>query len=370
MKEFFRKLLFGDGASSFSRRGVLGLVLLAALLVLCTLGDGTGGGFRLSREEERLWDRVRAAQAVLVAERDSRGIVSPKEVDPWGTGLIGLEWSAVTTTLGDLEAKRTSCDPRWAVRVLRWLKEAGLAQGDRVAILSSASFPGFLLAALAAAEEMGLSVLLAPSLAASTWGANVPELLLPDLLTLLRRRGLLRTAPAFCTLGGDGETGGGLAAEGVALLRESARRNGIPLLEEERLEMMVAEKTRRVLDFDPELVVQIGGSHANLGTDPEVTLLPGGLHFPEVTFRGDGGETSSRRMPVPSYGNGVLGKLAGVGLPVIHLLNVRDLARRNGIPFDEAPERKGPATRGRLGAVVGLVAFASGLALFSRWELE
>jgi poly-gamma-glutamate system protein len=275
--------------------------------------------------------------------------------------LIGLEWSVVTTTLGDLEAKRTSCDPRWAVRVLRWFKEAGLVRGDRVAILSSASFPGFLLAALIAAEEMGLSVLLVPSLAASTWGANVPELLLPDLLTLLRRRGVLRTAPAFCTLGGDGEIGGGLAPEGVALLRESARRNGIPLLEEERLEMMVAEKTRRVLAFDPKLVVQIGGSHANLGTDPDVTRLPGGLHFPEA---------SSRRMSVASYGNGVLGKLAEVGLPVIHLLNVRDLARRNGIPFDGAPERKGPATRGRRGAIVGLVAFALGLKLFSRWELE
>lgn len=361
MEEFFRKLLFGDGASSFSMRGVLGLVLLAALLVLCTLGDGTGGGVRLSREEERLWDRVRAAQEVLVTEREARGIASPKEVDPWGTGLIGLEWSVVTTTLGDLEAKRTSCDPRWAVRVLRWFKEAGLAQGDRVAILSSASFPGFLLAALAAAEEMGLSVLLAPSLAASTWGANVPELLLPDLLTLLRRHGFLRTAPAFCTLGGDGETGGGLAAEGVALLREAARRNGVLLLAEECLEMMVAEKTRRVLAFDPKLVVQIGGSHANLGTDPDVTLLPGGLHFPEA---------SSRRMPVSFYGNGVLGKLAGAGLPVIHFLNVRDLARRSGIPFDKAPERKGPATRGRLGAAVGLVAFALGLTLFSRWELE
>jgi hypothetical protein len=144
MEEFFRKLLFGDGASSFSMRGVLGLVLLAALLVLCTLGDGTGGGVRLSREEERLWDRVRAAQEVLVPEREARGIASPKEVDPWGTGLIGLEWSVVTTTLGDLEAKRTSCDPRWAVRVLRWFKEAGLAQGDRVAILSPPPpFPDF-----------------------------------------------------------------------------------------------------------------------------------------------------------------------------------------------------------------------------------
>lgn len=361
MRAFIRKLFFGDDASSFSVRGISGLLLLAFFLVLCTFGGG--GAFRLSREEGLLWDKVRASQAFLVAERMERGLASPEDIDPWRTGLIGVEWSAVTTTLGDLEAKRASCDPRWAVQLYRWFHEAGLEPGDRVAILSSASFPGFLLSALAAAEEMSLSVLLVPSLAASTWGANMPELLLPDMLALLRRHGFLRTFPAFCTLGGGGEVGDGLSPEGRDLLLAAARRGGIPLLSEDGLLVMTREKTERVLAFAPRLVVQIGGSHANLGSDPVVTTLPGGLHFPHSASGNGSGHISP-------YGNGVLGQLAEAGIPVIHLLNVRDLARRNGIPFDETPERKGPGARGRLAAAVGLVVFALGLALFSRWDLE
>ena len=57
------------------------------------------------------------------------------------TGLIGPEWSEITTTLGDPEAKRTTINPNFAALIAHLLQEAGVKKGDTIAIGSSASFP-------------------------------------------------------------------------------------------------------------------------------------------------------------------------------------------------------------------------------------
>jgi len=54
--------------------------------------------------------------------------------DPGHTGLIGPEWSELTTTLGDPEAKRTTINPNFAALVVHLLQEAGVQRGDTIAI--------------------------------------------------------------------------------------------------------------------------------------------------------------------------------------------------------------------------------------------
>ena len=95
----------------------------------------------LSTEERMLWQKVRAAQLHLSLWREQNGTAASVESDPWKCGLIGVEWSGITTTLGDLSSKRTSCNPAWAVQFSRWFEELGLKPGDRIAIYSSGSFP-------------------------------------------------------------------------------------------------------------------------------------------------------------------------------------------------------------------------------------
>ena len=92
-------------------------------------------------------------QEVLAAWRAREGTASATADDPWGCGLIGVEWSEITTTLGELGSKRTACDPAWAVQFSRWFRQSGLERGDPVAIYSSASFPGLLVSAIAAAAD-------------------------------------------------------------------------------------------------------------------------------------------------------------------------------------------------------------------------
>lgn len=327
------------------------LMSLALVLVLLAWAFPPS---RLSEEEGRVWDRVRSAQDALQRYRRELSIVSTAEEDPHQTGLIGVEWSPLTTTLGSLKAKQLSTDPLWAVLFLRWFDEVGLREGDKVFFFSSASFPGLLLAGLVAAEERGLDVTLAASLSASTWGANIPDLPLPALLRHLRLTGHLATKALFYTLGGDDEEGKGLAPEALDLLRQAAADEGVPLLAPGGIDAVIAAKMEALQAFSPRLVVQIGGSRANLGDDPAVLdLAPGLLKPPSV---GPGGD-------------GLLGLALERGYPVIHLLNLGALARREGMPSDGKPRRRGPGRWPLLRAGLGGLALVCFLGRYRRWEV-
>ncbi len=231
----------------------------------------------LGAEEDLLWERVRAAQIHLSQWRQLNGTATAAENDPWNCGLIGLEWSGITTTLGELASKRTACNPAWAVQFSRWFGELDLKPGDRIAIYSSGSFPGLLLNAMAAAEAMQLEPLLIVSLGASTWGANHPELPWPVLAAELRSKGFIRKRADYYTLGGGAELGHGLAPEGEALLRTAAKDAGVELLTAANLEEMIMRKAELLEGFQAKVLINIGGSQANLGDAEEVLRLQPGL---------------------------------------------------------------------------------------------
>jgi poly-gamma-glutamate system protein len=309
----------------------------------------------LSIEEKQLWDRVRAAQLHLDQWRTEQGTVTSPEHDPWRCGLIGLEWSGITTTLGELGSKRTACNPAWAVQFSRWFRAQGIEAGDRIAIYSSASFPGLLLNAIAAAEAMELEPLLIVSLGASTWGANHPDAPWPLLAAGLRRNGFIQKRADYYTLGGGAELGHGMDAENVAMLREAAAQTGIGLLSASDLEEMVARKSELLLEYRPRLFINIGGSQANLGSAEEVLGLSRGL------------------VPVSEAGragNGVIAVAMSDGIPVIHMLNMKALSSKHGIPYDSPPSQLAPIQMNWWWPVAGLLLFFAMLLTHRRWQLE
>ncbi len=274
----------------------------------------------------RLWPRRRPSSR---RAREAAGYPVDASVDPNRTGLIGVEWSSITTTLGDLQAKRTAANPLWAAYVARRMADAGVREGDVVWATFSGSFPGLNLAVMAAAQAMDVRLYAVSSLTASMWGANLPGFTWADMEAAVRGAGLLSHGSVAVTLGGDYDRGpelfAGLAGDpggGAAALREAASRHSWPLLEPRRFAggrgdahpTTLAEAGRRER---PSLLINAGGGHASLGDcrDP----WPTGLTVGPRACRG-----------VP----GLMHVMSADGVPVLHLLNVHALAAATGIPFD------------------------------------
>lgn len=356
MRAFFSELavfLWGSDSRAYRRAG--GKVLLLALIPLAVAwGMGSAG---LSDEEMRAMRTVRAAQEHLWQVRTAKGLYEQDQEDPEDPeklGLIGLEWSPVTTTLGDRAAKEAACQPGWAVVFLRWFDSLGLEAGAPVVVTASGSFPGLVLSALVAAETRGLDVLFLPSLGASTWGANIPEFMLTDQIRALRQAGFLRTVPAAVTLGGGAaESGGGLSPEGKNFLQEAVNREGAPTLEAADLEVLIDLKMARILAHRSRLVVQIGGSLANLGDGAGAAGIPTGLLFPEDAPRG---------------GTGVIGRSLQEQIPVAHLLHIAGLARGEGVPFQAAPVMRAPRQIPFLWALAAVLVWLAVLLVHAKWR--
>ena len=335
----------------FGRHTRLKLVVFAVLLG-CIWAYGSID--LLKNDEKILWEKVRSAQEYLRAWREETGVGSAPSEDPHGTGFIGLEWSAVTTTLGPLEAKRTAADPLWAVHVLRFFRNLGIAEGDPVAVISSSSFPGLVFSVLAAAEHAGLKILWIHSLGASTWGANHPQLPWPGMASALRNGGYLAKKADRYTLGGRGEMGLDLSPEGKMILENAAQEEGIPLLSARSVKEMTEVKMALIRSEKPRLLVSIGGSASTLsGSESEV--LQGGFFLP-----GSAGNEKTAE--------GVIRAALGSGIPVLHFLGLRRLAGEAGIPYDGVPVAMFLQNRGKTASVSGLAFFFLYLFLHPRWK--
>ncbi len=308
---------------------------------------------------------ARAAAALRDCRAD-HGLAMDLSVDPNGTGFIGEERSLITTSAGRLEAKRTTTNPAFAGLVVSLLHQARVGRGDVIAVGASSSFPAFVVATLSAAKVMGVEPLVISSLGASEWGGNVPEFSWLDMEDCLREKGLIDVRPIARTIGGDEDIGRDMSPEGRALFAARIRAGGVLFLEEPDLERNVTRRMalyRKGAGARPiKAFVNIGGSWANMGTDAEVLKIEPGF-------------ARGILVPPPSR-RGVIQAMASAGVPVIHLLNVKGLCERYGLPWDPKPlpaPDEGPLISPAVGSraptllaaiyVVGMIAL---LALFRR----
>ena len=265
-------------------------------------------------------ERMASAFPVLVEAMEARGLEIDLRLDPNRTGLIGEEFTELTTTIGTLEAKRTSTQPGFAALLVRWLEEAGLAEGQRVLVASSGSFPALAIASIIACEELGLEPVIVSSIGASSYGANRVGFAWPDMENLLFDAGILRHRSALLTLGGEADLGFSYFGEGRRLAEEAIERSELPALMAETPDMQEAQRLAFVEAADPALLINIGGNQLNVGEDGHL-LAPGPI-------------TSSR---YDSEHLGIIGWFLANDLPVIHLLHIRELAMAHGLPIDPIP---------------------------------
>ncbi|WP_316862200.1 poly-gamma-glutamate system protein [uncultured Cohaesibacter sp.] len=283
---------------------------------------------------------------ILHAMRLENGEPINPEFDPAGTGLIGVEYSDITTSLGDLQAKQTSLNPSFAGLVVKWLEEAGVKSGDKIAVTLSGSFPALNMAVLCASEAMGLKPMIISSVGSSIYGANIYGFTWLDMEKRLNDEGLLHIRSTYASLGGIMDTHGGLFETGITEGEDAIKRNNVSYLHEGTFKMVEHDVERRMrLYFEeerPTAFVNVGGNVAAIGWINETHLLGNGLlrWFP----------------PCDNPKRGLLFRMHEENVPVIHLLNVTRLAAANYLPV--APHEIQPSldfTKARRHHIVGLL---------------
>jgi poly-gamma-glutamate system protein len=180
---------------------------------------------------------------------------------------------------------------------------------------------------LSACQALGAKPLLICSLGASQYGANDPAFSWLDMMDCLRAAGIVDIRPAAVSIGGDSDAGHNMNPRGRDLLLQGIRSRGLYLLEEPDLAANVAARMRIYEQAAGRAgiraFINVGGSWANMGTDQRVLEIKPGL---------------ARFRAIPPAGRrGVLFEMAGRGIPVIHLLYVKGLAKANGLPWDPSP---------------------------------
>jgi len=301
------------------RVALLGLLagLVAVAIVATVLHDRAAAPDSLQRQAA---ERMASAFPVLVSALEARGHEIDARVDPNRTGLIGEEFTVLTTTVGALSAKRTSTNPAFASLIVGWLRDLDLQAGDAVLISLSGSFPALGIAAIVACETLGLEPIVLSSVGASMYGANRPDFTWLDIEAILRDAGVIAHTTARASLGGEGDIGLSYPDGGREAALAAIERSGVAALIEETAEAQWASKAAFADSVGSRALINVGGNQLAVG--PDGHLLAPGL----VTRTG----VSAERF-------GLIGRFRERGLPVIHLLRIRDLAVEHGLPLDPIP---------------------------------
>lgn len=324
---FKQKRSFPKQGAGADRNTILVLFIISLLFFLLVRFIPFRKGDAVSEDMFKASEIMEEAMAALRECQREGGLLLDTENDPNQTGLIGFESSPLTTTIGNLEAKRTTTNPNFAALVVYILQEAGVERGDTVAVGASSSFPALIVAVLSAAKAMDLHPLMINSLGASQWGANLRDFHWLDMLNCLLKSGIFDFQPIALSLGGEKDKGEDMSSEGRLFLQEEIKKSGFPFIDNSDLRENV--KTRmRLYEKNAgankiKAFINIGGSWANMGTDAEVLELKPGL-------------VRIRQLP-PLEKRGVIFEMASRKIPVIHLLFVRGLVERYGLSWDPVP---------------------------------
>lgn len=283
-------------------------------------------------EEQRNAARRMEAAEAYIKERILEKGIEIEETDLNKTGLLGPEFTELTSTPGEEGAKRSTLNPEFSAVMVRYFHEAGLKERDAIAVGSSGSFPGFLIAVLTAASEMNLETRVIASLGASMHGATRVEYNIFNILQDLKNSGEADFKLVGVSCGGANDKGGsvmeGFLYEGTAemsyeICKEEAERTGASFIYKDTLAESIEERLRLYGD-NIKMFINIGGASTNLGTGSYSLDFPPGLVM------------SIDKIPEGKE-RGLIFEYMAEGVPIINLLSVKKLCQMNSIAFDPIP---------------------------------
>lgn len=316
-------------------KGKLSLVYLFWVLIILIVGLLIIEQTKFVQPTSYYTEQIQAAQLMkssleaIKKERLKRAIPLDVVLDPNQTGIIGKGYTELTTTLGNLEAKRTSTNPAFAALLVKYFKEANLKKGDVIAIGASGSFPALIVAALSAARVLVLEPLLIYSVGSSEYGANIPEFTFVQMLDGLNEKNIIPYKLLAISMGGYLDQAEGMFyPDSREIIEKIVQDSGTFVIDANNIEenilqrMQLYEKSAKGQSI--KAFVNIGGATPNYGNTNASITYPNGLviHGPKIPDHPE---------------RGLIFEYQNLGIPIIHLLNIRDLAVKNGLPIDPTP---------------------------------
>ena len=305
-----------------------GLLIAAAAILyggyLC-LGHFSSASDASWHEKKLAASRLaQQSMAAIKTEKQARGIVIDRLSDLNETGMIGIRYTGMTTTLGVLEAKRTSTQPDFAALAVDLLQQCGAQDGDRIAVNLSGSFPALAISVLSAAQVMNLQPVVIASLGASMWGANDPAFTWLDMVQVIQGKAAIRIKMTAISLGGADDVGNDMDEEVRAHLRARITTSGIPFIAESDFAKNIAQRMALYLaDGTPVCFVNVGGNLSSGGAKGDYGALRPGL----IRSQAEAGTRTG----------GLIGAFLERNVPVIHLLDMKAMALLAGLPYDPVP---------------------------------
>jgi poly-gamma-glutamate system protein len=313
---------------------VIAAIALAALIVVEAFPERTSELYL----KQMLEASQLAGQAmdVLLDERKRRKIDIDPIADPAGSGLIGVAMSEVTSNAGNLLAKHTTINPNWAAVAVQLLREAGVQEGDTIAVGLSGSFPGMNVALYAAMVTLHLDPIVISSVSSSQWGANHPKFLWLDMERALYEKKVVPIRSVAASFGGAEDRAASLSEEGLELLRRAVARSKLPLIEPENYAESVVERMTIYRDHAGNkpirAYINVGGGTSSVGNRRSKFAFQPGIN--------------RRTPPRAALIDSVMARFLDEGIPVIHFLQVNRMAQRYGLPV--SPQVRPPVGTGQV----------------------
>jgi len=306
------------------KRASTSSLLALALMGVClyavserTLTPVHAEAYRKKQDALRLMQK--AEEAILAAKKQ-RNVAIDLKNDPDRTGVVGPQFTLITTDQGTQGAKALSAHPNFAAAVTQMMLQAGVGEGDLVAVGMTGSLPGMNLAVLSACKVIGAEPLIITSVGSSMFGATDPEMTWLDMEAVVAERKILPYRSMAASLGGGGDVGRGLSPAGRQLMLDAMRRHEVrailaeTLLEAVHQRVALYDEAAARLGKPIKLYVNVGGGLASLGGTQNSRLIPAGLTL---------------RLTARNYPNrGAINIYAERGLPILNLLEVEKLARQ------------------------------------------
>ena len=313
---------------SAGSKTVLSVLALLALMAFLTVEYGKED-VKLKYYDQKIEASNLAKEATeyLKEFRMHKSVFIDVVNDPNETALIGQDITPITTDRGYIEAKLTTTNPNFAAVVVDILKEADLKKNDVVAVAFTGSFPGLNIAVHSAIQTLKLKPIIITSVGASNWGANDPYYTWLDMERVLFKAGVFKNKSVAASIGGGLDRGRGLSPEGRQLIVDAIERNKVEFINEEHLESSIQ---RRIEIYNQhreknkiKAFINVGGGISSIGSVENAQFIPNGL---------------SRTLLMKNFPvRGLLIQMAEKNIPVIHLLNVNQLAQEYGLQINPTP---------------------------------